>query len=192
MTEGAKAKKTMDIKLCLPNIVSTWKDQRQNERAHVIFAMPSGVSPKGNDVVNAELISGRKLVIGIKWPSDMFDVDRIFGHPRFHNQNGPQYDATHPKCIALQSAMDEIRGANGIFKSKLTIDLPGSNYEFTDNNISGHNSISFIEDFVVDDDGNQVAPKTTIFVLIDLMVKPKNNGLKFSTKAECDDDLMVG
>lgn len=177
----------MSFELSLPHIVSTWKDNLQNERAHVLVAMPSGINPSEQNVL-LPVINGSTLEIDIKWPSDMFDVDRIFGHVRFNQQ----YDKSHPKCIALQSAMDEIRGTKGTFQSKMKIGLPTLNYIFTDEDISGHGPVTFIEDLVMDDDGNPVAPKTTIFVLFDLMVKNVENGLKYSKRAAFDDDLMVG
>lgn len=189
--KGAPSKKKMafQFELWLPHVVSTRTDTFQNERAHVLLALPSGFSPIRKDIVNAEVIGGTTLLIDIKWPDTMFDVKEIFGHPRFCNQYD---DGKHPKSTALQNSMENIKGAKGAFQSRLKIKLPGSNYEFTDCKISGHNQITYIEDSVFDDNGDPVAPKTTIFVLLDLMVKNNNNGLKFSARANYDDDLMVG
>lgn len=176
------------FEISLPHLISCWTDEKHNERAHVLVAMPSGTRPA--DVISTQVTcGGASLDIVWKWPDEMFHAHRLFSHGRFKNVIG----SGHPKFIALQQAMDKRKGSDEKVTAKLAIELPRSGFELTHESISGHNSITYIDvpGYVTGPDGVQVPDssntKNTILFVYDLVVKNSNS----SRRAAYKDDLAV-
>lgn len=160
----------------LPNLISCWQDELLNDRAHVLVAMPSGTRPE--DVISTEVKeNGSSLEIVWKWPNEMFDAQRIFSHSRFGNA----INSAHPKYIALQQAMHDMKGPREKVTAKLTITLPRSGFALTDPSVSGHKEIMYIDvpHFIPGPNGEKVPDssntKNTILFLYDLVVKSNKN-----------------
>jgi len=83
--------------LRLPTIVSTWTDEYQNSRAHVLLAMPSGTQP--SDLLPSIItkVDGVSVLhIKWKWPTIILDPSRMFGHSHFQGH----LSVSHPKVVA--------------------------------------------------------------------------------------------
>lgn len=171
--------------LRLPTIVSTWTDEYQNSRAHVLLAMPSGTQP--GDLLPSIItkVDGVSVLhIKWKWPTIILDPRRMFGHSRFQGHLG----VSHPKIVALVRTTDHVRGSNEFCTSSMTIKLPSQeDYQFTPPNISRHDSTNLIV-FPPPDETGFIDPHATIFLLFDLMGKNSEDGKKYSTKASFEDD----
>jgi hypothetical protein len=84
--------------LRLPTIVSTWTDEYQNSRAHMLLAMPSGTQP-GDLLPSIITKVDGVLVLHIKWKwlTIILDPTRMFGHSRFQGH----LCVSHPKVVVL-------------------------------------------------------------------------------------------
>ena len=87
-------------------------------------------------------------------------------------------------------------GCNKFFKPTIEIKLPGPGYIFTPEHVSDHDHLTIMHDKIYKYDaasGNprEVAPKTTVFCLFDLMVETKNEGQQFSKRPTLEDDFEL-
>jgi len=175
--------------LRLPTIVSTWTDEYQNSRAHVLLAMPSGTQP--SDLLPSIItkVDGVSVLhIKWKWPTIILDPSRMFGHSRFQGHLG----VSHPKVVALVQTTDHVRGSNEFCTSSMKIKLPSQeDYQFTPPNISRHDSTNLIVFPPPDERTGFIDPHATIFLLFDLMGKNSEDGKKYSTKASFEDDTEL-
>ena len=175
--------------LRLPTIVSTWTDEYQNSRAHVLLAMPSGTQP--SDLLPSIItkVDGVSVLhIKWKWPTIILDPSRLFGHSRFQGHLG----VSHPKVVALVQTTDHVRGSNEFCTSSMKIKLPSQeDYQFTPPNISRHDSTNLIVFPHPDERTGFIDPHATIFLLFDLMGKNSEDGKKYSTKASFEDDTEL-
>jgi hypothetical protein len=147
--------------LCLPTIVSIWTDEYQNNRAHVLLAMPSGTQP--GDLLPSIItkVDGVSILhTKWKWPTIMLDPSRMFGHSRFQGHLG----VSHPKVVALVWTTDHVCGSKEFYTSSMTIKLPSQeDYQFTPPNISRHDSTNLIVFPPLDETGF-IDPHVTIFL----------------------------
>jgi len=176
------------IELCLPHAVSAWKDCGQNERSHVLVAMPSGMRPV--DRVEPKLIKeGSVLEVGLKCQSDMFSAKQLMSHTQFANH----YDESNPTFIAIQESMDAMMGKCKHCKSFINIKLPGPGYKFTDQAVSGHSNLIIINDpfYDVDENGKkaEIPAKSTLFCLFDFVVKNINSNQQLSKRPVLEDNF---
>jgi hypothetical protein len=177
------------FEISLPHLISCWTDDKHNNRAHVLVAMPSGTRPA--DIISTQVAKGgSSLDIVWKWPDEMFDAHRLFSHSRFKGV----IDSSHPKYIALQQAMHKQMGSAEKVTAKLAIELPRSGFELTPESISGHADIIYIDvpGSVVGPDGVHVPDssntKNTILFLYDLVVKNKNSFRRAAYKDDVEVD----
>ncbi len=168
------------VHACPPHVVLSWVDEKQNNRVHVVIAMPSGTHLlKKAEVVHTN--SGPYLSAFWHWPQIMLDPVRIFAHFCFKGT----IQANHPKVIAfvgekdkIWAAADKVAGNDGRPTSEMIVKLPPDKYQYTPEEISGHPSVNlFLHSF--DTNGGL---HTTIFCLFDLMLTKLDDGMRFSMK----------
>lgn len=88
------------------HVVSSWVDEKQNDRIHAVISMPSGMHLlKKAEVASTD--SGSHLSVFWHWPQIMLDPVKMFAHSRFHGT----IQANHPKVIAFVGETDKIRAA---------------------------------------------------------------------------------
>jgi hypothetical protein len=166
--------------LHLPAIVSTWTDEYQNSRTHVLLAMPSGTQPDDLLSLIITKVDGVSVLhMKWKWPTIILDPSRMFGHSRFQGHLG----VSHPKVVALVQTTDNVRGSNKICTLSMTIKLPSQeDSQFTPPNISRHDLTTLIV-FPPPNETGLIDPHATIFLLFDLMGKNLEDGKKARRQA---------
>jgi hypothetical protein len=113
------------VHACL-HVVSSWVDEKQNNRVHVVISMPSGTHLlKKAEVMSTD--SGSHLSAFWHWPQIMLDSVKMFAHSRFHGT----IQANHLKVIAfvgetdkIWAAADKVAGNDGRPTSQMIIKLP--------------------------------------------------------------------
>jgi hypothetical protein len=168
--------------LKLECVASNWRDHYHNLRSHAIIVLPSGCTAENIiDVFPVE--NGSECEVKLSLPEDLFSAYRILSHRRFNRYLG----STHPKWISLQGALDEAKGKMDRFICRARIKLPGSGYSLTDPDICGHSNVVVVEDASEAANEAEESSKTTVFLIVDLMVK-KEHGFQQPTRITSFED----
>jgi hypothetical protein len=126
------------------HVVSTWVDEQQNDRVHVLISLPSGTHIlKTAEVIITDF--GSHLSVKWNWPQILLDPVKMFEHSRFHDT----IKSNHLKVIAfvreadkIRAAADKVAGNDGHPTSQMVIELPLGEYQYTPEEISGHPPIN--------------------------------------------------
>ncbi|KAL7451841.1 hypothetical protein ACHAWC_003616 [Mediolabrus comicus] len=165
------SERNMTKKLCFPSMVVPWSTF-SGDRVHVYLFPPSGFSIR--HVFDVAVQNG-KLILKVEWPSVLLGTKKLFGHPEFNRY----YDrpSPHPKMVSYESKIDDLIGENDKIESTISVDLPGNNYELTEEKESGHN---FIEETECEQEEGDVALDPTVVWLIDLSKSDARKERRFS------------